>query len=202
MKQLLLTSAGLSTLTIKQQLLSWISKKSKECKVAFIPTAADPEEDKWFVGASRQELVECGFQVTDVDLKQDYKWIKSQLELADVIYINGGNTFYLLKWIRKSGVDRYLNNLIENGTIYVGTSAGSLLVGPNIELAAWKKDWDVNNYIPDSEGLKIVPFEVFPHYEEQYHDLLEQGRKKVNYEIIPLTDKQGVVVEGKKYKII
>lgn len=202
MKRLFLTSTGLPKET-RDYFLRTLGKKPSELKVAFIPSAADPENDKWFVKAARDELIEIGFQVEDVDLKIDPALLKHKLEVVDIIYINGGNTFYLLEWVRKSGLAKYLEELINNGKIYIGVSAGSILVCPSIELAGWDPGWDKNiNNLRDTTGINIVPFAVSPHFTEEERAILERNRPNINYEIIAITDKQAILVEDEEYKIV
>ena len=198
---LYLTSAGLNE-HVRQPFLDELPKSPSELRVAFIPTAADPEEDTWFVDAARKELIELGFQVEDVDLKIDPEELKEKLEAVDVIFINGGNTFYLLDWVRKSGLDKYLGELVNNGKIYVGVSAGSILAGPNIELAGWDIDWDKNiSGLKDLAGLNLVPFAISPHFVEADRHVLTV-EPKAPYRIIPITDNQAILVKGNDWRVV
>lgn len=201
-RRLFLTSAGLIPET-RQAFLDILNKPPSELKVAFIPTAADPEEDKWFVDSAKKELKELGFNFFEVDLKNDPNLIRKNLKECDIFYLNGGNTFYLLDWVRKSGLDRYLGKLLDQGKIYIGASAGGILVGPDISLAGWDPSWDKNlPNLQDFTGLNFVPFAISPHFEESDRELLERKSKEVNYPIIALTDKQAVLVEGNKWQVV
>ncbi len=199
---LFLSSAGLPKET-RNFCLEVLPKKPAELKVAFIPTAADLDENKWYVTSARDELNELGFKIEDVDLKIDPNILKEKLNSSDIIYINGGNTFYLLEWVRKSGLDKYLNDLIDKGNIFISGSAGSIIMGPNIELAGWDPSWDSNlNNLEDLTGLKIVDFAISPHFTESERKVLESGKKKINYEIIPITDQQAILVQGDNHRIV
>lgn len=199
---LLLTSNGLSY-KIRNYFLRELNKNPKDLKIAFIPTAADLEKDKQFVKDSRDELIEIGFQVEDVDLKINKKKLRRKIEDCDLIYINGGNTFYLLEWIRKSGLDNYLSELIDSGKPYIGVSAGSIITGPNIESAGWDTNWDKNiTKLKDLSGLNLVPFAIIPHFTDKDKDLLEIKSKKVTYLILSITDKQAILVKKDSYEII
>ena len=203
MKRLLfLTSTGLPKET-RNYFLEKLDKKPQDLKAAFIPTAADPENNKWFVEAARDELVTLGFQVEDVDLKIDPGVLRKKLENSDIIYINGGNTFYLLEQVRKSGLDKYLEELINSGKIYIGASAGSVLVGPNIEAAGWDPGWDKNiNGLEDLTGINIVPYLVAPHFTEEDRDIIERNKPNVNYEVVPITDKQAILIKDNDMDIV
>ncbi len=69
--KLLLTSAGLSDPAIRSKLLQFVGKDPKDITVAFIPTAADPEQDKWFVQSAIDEIKETGMQLFTIDLKEE-----------------------------------------------------------------------------------------------------------------------------------
>lgn len=60
----------------------------------------------------------------------------------DVMYMMGGNTFYLLNIIRKTGFDKNIKEFINSGKIYVGSSAGSEILGNSIDVAL---GYDDNN---------------------------------------------------------
>lgn len=199
---LFLTSTGLPIET-RNYFLELLPQKPEKLKVVFIPTAADPEKDKWFVKASRDELLKLKFKVGDVDLKENPEEIKKKLEASDIIYINGGNTFYLLDWVRKSGLDKYLEKLINEGKIYIGCSAGSILVGPNIEVSGFSVEWDKNIVsLKNLTGLNLVPFAISPHFTEKERELLARKSKNLNYPIIAISDQQAVLVQGNNWKVI
>lgn len=202
MKKLFLTSARLPKET-RDYFLKLLGKDPKETTVAFIPTAADPEDDKWFVQAAIEEIAEIGMKVLEIDLKKENKIsLDNKLSKCDVIYVNGGNTFYLLDWTRKSGFDEVIKRLINKGKIYVGVSAGSIIAGPNIEIAGWG-DGDKNSInLADLTGLNLVDFAISPHFIESDRGLLEKMSKKVNYEILALTNSQAVLVDGKISKVV
>lgn len=120
----------------------------------------------------------------------------------DVVFVNGGNTFYLLDWTRKSGFDTILNGFLKRGGLYVGVSAGSYLACPTIEQATWKRA-DRNRWgVTDFKALSYVPFLIVAHFEEKYRNLVDGAAKRTKYPIVALTDKQAVVVDGKKVKIV
>lgn len=202
--KLLLTSAGLSNLAIKNRLLQLVGKDPKNVTVAFIPTAADPEQDKWFVQSAIDEIKEIGMQLFTVDLKEENEQsLKEKLTKCDAVYVNGGNTFYLLDWVRKSGFDKAVEDLISQEKIYIGTSAGSILVGPDISISGWYPSWDKNIVgLKDLAGLNLVPFAISPHFVEAERKVLVEKSKEINYPIIALTDKQAMVVQDNEQELI
>jgi len=199
----LLTSAGLP-LEVSPTLLKILTKPPSENKVCFIPTAADPEEDKWFVEKDRKRLSELGFNIIDVDLKQENESsLREKLAEIDIIFIGGGNTFYLLKYIRESGFDKVIKELLDKDMIYIGVSAGSMVVCPDISQAQWKHLEDENIVdLKDLRGMGLVDFMVIPHYVSKQKAIIEKNKGKVSYPIIALTDTQAVLVEDGKMQFV
>lgn len=202
MIKLFLTSAGLVP-EVASDFLKLIDRDPKDMAVAFVPTAADPECNKFYVGKSRRQIKRLGFSLFDVDLKKQTKEsLTEELSKADVIFVNGGNTYYLLDQMRKSGFTEIIENLLDQGKIYVGVSAGSYVASPTIEAAGWKHaDRNVVN-MTDLSAINLVPFIITAHFEEKLKPIIEQSAKKASYPTVVLTDQQAVRVEDDKYEIV
>ncbi|MEK6901418.1 MAG: Type 1 glutamine amidotransferase-like domain-containing protein, partial [Nanoarchaeota archaeon] len=132
---LLLTSAGIVQ-EVKDYFLSLLPKKPAENKVAFVTTAAYGEtKNPTWMEKDRQLLYSCGIKhIEDLDLKDKTRDdLERILADKDIVFVNGGNTFYLLYWTRKSGFDKVLLSFLKRGGLYVGVSAGSYIACPTIE---------------------------------------------------------------------
>lgn len=175
-------------------------------KVAFIPTAADVYDTKPWMEADRQKLVDLSYQVEDYDIKgKTESLIYSDLKDKDAIFVSGGNTFYLLYHTRQSGFDKALQKLIQEGKIYIGSSAGSILLAPTIEPVKLLDDPKQAPKLSSYNGLNFVNFVVLPHFgKEKYKDrcqsIIKEWSSRV--ELIPITDKQFIVADGGKRQII
>lgn len=188
---------------VMENLTPLLSKKPKECKVAFIPTAADPLAEKGFLEKCRQKIRELGLKVEDVDLKEYHQEdLFGRLSFFDVIYVCGGNTFYLLDWVRRSGLDRVIEPLLSMGKVYVGGSAGSYLACPSIEVSSWKGKHENIPKIKDLSALNLVPFLIFAHFTESWRPELERWIKKTKHPLVALTDQQAIQVKAGQYKIV
>jgi len=203
-KRLFLTS---SVNCVAFDIAKHINKKG--LKLLFITTAAEVEEgDLQWLDDDRNALVKAGFKVTDYTItgKTDGQ-IKKDIDSVDIIYFCGGNTFYLLEKIQQSGCAKTICDFVKNGKIYIGTSAGSIVAGPDIyptyRLDNAKKAPDLKGY----KGLGLVDFVIFPHWGNKFFkDLYLNRRLEHAYttgnKIILLTNRQYVLVEGEMYKII
>ncbi len=201
--KLFLTSAGLPPETT-EEFLNFIGRKPGETKVCFIATAADPEEDKWFVEKDKERLLELGFKITEFDLKKENEnSLREKLVSFDVIFVEGGNTFYLMKYIRESGFDKALKSFLDKGGIYLGVSAGSYAVGPDISLANWKHAEDQNIVgLKNLRGLGLVDFYISPHYESRHEAIINENKNKVSRPIFALTDLQAILVDNGDIRFI
>jgi peptidase E len=88
----------------------------------------------------------------------------------DIIWMAGGACGYLMYWIRRTGLDKHLPELLkDNKRIYVGSSAGSMITAPTLDICEW--------YIGENEvgassipSLGLVDFDFYPHYEDNLYD--------------------------------
>ncbi len=133
---------------------------------------------------------------------------KTQKELEhiladkDIIFVNGGNTFYLLRWVRESGFDQVLPNFLKRGGLYVGVSAGSYIACPTIEQATWKHQDRNRVGITDFTALGLVPFLITAHFEEKYRAVVDSAAQRKNYPIVALSDGQAVLIQRKRVKVV
>lgn len=194
--KLLLTSTGFSKKAISDTFIGLLNKPLNEVNLVFIPTASRFKEELKYVAESRQELVGLGIKKI-ITFNLDRTVAENDLKDVDVVYVCGGNTFYLLKKIRESGFDKALKNF---DGLYVGVSAGSIVVGPDIEVSG---PWDENNVnLTDTTGMRIVDFAVIPHFQRKEQAIVQDLKDKADYEILELTDNQAVLVKKGARKII
>ncbi len=85
---------------------------------------------------------------------------KDALKNAKGIFVGGGNTFVLLTQLYRNDVIKTLQDVIKDGTPYLGTSAGSNICGLTINTT---NDMPIV-YPPSFKALAMVPFNINPHY--------------------------------------
>lgn len=205
MRKLLLTSDGLSPELVKE-LLALLPTKPAETKLAFIWNAKDPyppENAEGYVLKEKALFESLGFvDHIDIDLRNPDDLIK--LDECGAIYMGGGNTYYLLKIIRESKFDAKLKELLSNDKVYIGVSAGSIVVGTSIETAGVGPEADANDIkLDDPRGLRQVPFMVAVHLkpgQKIYYD--QFARSRPLRPIIGIEDGMAIVCEGDRYRIV
>lgn len=82
------------------------------------------------------------------------------LENAEGIFTGGGNTFLLVTQLYENDVMKTLSNVIESGTPYLGSSAGSNITGISMQTT---NDMPII-YPPSFKTLAAIPFNLNPHY--------------------------------------
>ena len=197
MKKLFLSSRGLVP-EIRKNFLEFLVNDPSRVKVAFIATAAGPDGAlKPYIKEAIDQIKYEGMEVVEVDLKaENDSSLLHKLSGCDVIWMNGGNSFYLMYWIRKSGFDKIIDQLLDNGKIYFGVSAGSYVACPTIEAASWKHaDSDIVG-LKDLTGLSLVPFLIGAHFDrEKYHQCVIEGVKKTKLPVVALYDTQAINIK-------
>lgn len=204
--KLLLTSEGLFNKKIKDEFLRLVNKPVDEVKMAFIPTAANVEDgDLEWVQSVRDSIKEIGVNdVVDVDISRTVgNDLERVLGNKNVIFVNGGNTFYLLYHIRKSGFGEYLMGYLEKGGFYVGASAGSIVMGKSIKVCD-VKDYDDSSVVEmdDYSGLGLVDFDIFTHYVSKWDERIEDYKLSSGRRVVTLDDDQAIVVENGNVKVV
>ncbi|MEK7186322.1 MAG: Type 1 glutamine amidotransferase-like domain-containing protein [Patescibacteria group bacterium] len=201
--KLFLTSVAVNVL---DKIIPLLPKNPRELSVAFIPTAATPYESREWMDDDRNKLIKIGFNVIDFDLnsKTEEK-VRETLSKVDIVFVAGGNTFYLLEKVRQSGFDKVVKDLINKGLIYIGSSAGSIILGPTIEPIKYLDDRSKAPDLSDDYGMKFIDFIVLPHfdnkqYDQAYRELMSEYKDK--YRLEPLADNQVIVIDGDKFEIL
>jgi len=110
----------------------------------------------------------------------------------DLVLILGGNSAHLFYHLKKSGSDKYIKSLAENGKDVVGASAGAWYLSSGRKYANDFSFLNIDESYPyrvDSDGLNLIEGYLFPHYdmfcdrvEDLESKLVElEKRKQVNF---------------------
>jgi len=197
MRKLLLSSKG-GFITDGQYKL--FDKPRDQIRWAFIITASKSVPDITYINKHRQRMKEHKWQVEEIDLDgKSPDDLRELLKDKDAINMLGGNTFYLLKSIRASGFTEVLNEFLDRGGIFCGSSAGAYVACPTIEVATWKMPQKYNHHgITDFTALNLVPFLVVAHNTPEIEAMIKPKMDKTTYPVRLLTDQQAILVEGEK----
>jgi dipeptidase E len=199
-QRLLLVSSGLTAIK------DFVTKEPSRLKLLFIPTAGNTYDNIWWIDKDRSVLHELGFKMTDLDIEgTSANELGKAIDNTDIVYIAGGNTFFLLQQLRKTGFDNLIKTFVKNGGLYVGASAGAIIVGPEIEPARQFDDPDHLVDMTSTSGLGLVKFIPFPHYDMA--DRTQTIQKIVSeysdkYTVVTMTDDQVIIVNGDQHQVV
>jgi dipeptidase E len=203
MKTLLLLSSGSF---LNNDLTDILGKPLKNFRIAHVINAA---KGKGVRDLSHLERVrdifkknDCYFEDLDLDGKNEEQ-LRGVLKNFDAVFVNGGSSFYLLKSIRESGFDKVIKELLPQGFVYIGVSAGSYVACPTIEMALWKHQDKYDHYgITDFTAMNLVPFLISAHYTPENKDLLKEKIAQAKYPTKVLSDEQVILVKGDQVELL
>jgi dipeptidase E len=97
-------------------------------KILFVPTASLDSEIYWerfreYFGGFLKCRTEALFLTRETIPREE---LQRKIFWADIVYVGGGNTLYMMRVWRRLGVDQILKAAYRKGTVLAGISAGSI----------------------------------------------------------------------------
>jgi dipeptidase E len=218
--KLLLTSGGIRNTSIHHALIDLLGKPIAESSALYIPTGVYANPNGALIaarlirgefGAPFSQFMTasdfhpmCGLgwkslgilELTALPSINKDNWVPL-LQETDVLLVEGGDALYLAYWMRQTGLADLLPTLRPE-TVYVGLSAGSMALTPNIgeEFVGW---------LPPTGGdktLGLVDFAIAPHldyptFPENSMAELEKWAAKMSVPAYLIDDQTAIqVVDG------
>lgn len=186
------------------QFAVFVGKKLNDIKLGLVFNSKDYKSKE----ERREKLEEhfvyyrnLGIQIEEVNLLhfKNLTELRNKFEEFDVLWFNGGNT-YSLRWaITESGAEKVLREVLKNGIVYGGDSAGAILAGPTLKYYDAADDISV---VPKVlyDGLGLTDVAVLPHWgSEEYGHILggiEEKLQKDGFKTIRLADEEYLMIEN------
>ena len=179
----------------------------KDCKgkrTTFIKTASLVEKVVFYVESGKKALEKMGIIVDELEVSTaSSEEIFDKLTKNDYIYLTGGNTFFLLQELKRSGADKIIIEQVEAGKLYIGESAGAMVASPNIEYA---KAMDSVKKAPGLENfsaLGLVDFYTVPHctnfpFRKSVEKIIVQHSNLLLY---PISNKDAILINGDEVRV-
>lgn len=142
--------------------------KKKNPNVLFIGTASRDAQDYQDTFTKEYNKMGCEVKYLCLVPATDEDRINNLLSWADIIYVGGGDTVFMMQMWKKYGVDEKLKKIYEkDSAVLTGISAGAICwfcCGHSdsqsfSKESEWEYCW--------ADGLGIVPMAFCPHYEER-----------------------------------
>lgn len=210
---LVISSSGFSNDSVFPRCISCFNKGIDEISIAIITTAAIPEkkENKWIL-RTYEYLIAKGIKcINYFDFEKDNS---EDLDNYDIIFIAGGNPYYLFHFLYLKKFDRLAKKLLKKEKVIIAVSAGALFFCKGIK---YIKEYNnimgfknKDNFIKTSklDGISVFDVELFPHYDQflSLNQNLESELRKIenrdNIEIYRLGNMQNIFIHKDKVERI
>ena len=209
--KLLLASAGIWNQEIVNALGDLTGKDLVSINVAIINEASAVEsgDKRWFLDEMNKLSDYVGGEIDFINLfALDTATVEQRVAFADVIYVVGGVTDYLMTVFERTGFGDLLKNKLLQDKVYVGASAGSMVIGRRITTDKYKEvyrkgdqDFGVTEY------MGLVDFAIFPHlnspiFTRNRADIITDAAQDLAYPVYAIEDAQAVVVDGDDVRLV
>lgn len=171
-------------------------------KIVAITTAANPyaPEKRGYLARDAQPMLDAGATLTTYDIAgKSEAEVRVALADADIIYVCGGNSFYLLDQMKRCGFATVLNEAFARGAWYMGSSAGAVVACPDIGFISPMDD-PAASTLTTFEALGLVDFKLVPHADHARHGAAAQAIladfAAERPAIVGLNDNQALVITG------
>ncbi len=188
-------------------ILPKVRKLTDKKKLIFITTAGELETyaTNWMDDDRRSLAEQAGFEVSSYTLTgKSPAQIQETFQDVGAICVNGGNNYYLMQQARLSGFDKIIPKLVADGLVYIGSSAGSMIAGPNFETNV--DDRGQAPEMTDFSGLHLTDVSVRPHWgSADFSELYEKEiplLNKSHEKLVLLNDDQYLHVKDDWYQIV
>ncbi len=208
--KLLLTSSGISNPSIARALFELVGKKPEETSLAFVPTAANVEvgDKDWFINdlVNLKNLHLKSIDIADISAVDEAVW-RPKLEAADVLFFEGGNTYHLMRCLKKSGLAAILPDLLRT-KVYVGVSAGSMVGCKDLMLRHSQILYDEDLGETDNmAALHLVDFYVLPHLNSEHfprmkEDNIREASRGMVEPVYALDEQSAIKMNGERVEVI
>jgi len=200
MKTIILASSG--ELISDNNINQFLPQPLSEAKILYVTTASKKVNDSGYVERTRQKMDELNYFFTEYDIVgKSEEELKKALSSHDVVYVEGGNTFCLLKAVRDTAFDKVVRDAIENGLVYWGVSAGAYIACPSIIMATWSDRFDRCG-VTDWSAMNLVPFLIKAHYTPDMLETLKEKSKDLQFPLRVLNNQQAVLVRNGEVQLI
>ncbi len=201
MKKLFLTSCFKNVANVFSEFESNLKNKT----ITFIPTASTVEKVVFYVNSGKKALEKLGLTIDILEVSTaSYSEIKTKLKNNDFIYITGGNTFFLLQELKRTGADKIIVEEVNSGKVYIGESAGAMIVSSNIEYAKHMDSIKKAPSLTKYDSLGLVDFYPVPHYESAPFKKVAQSiidSYSATLNLAPISNHDAILIHGNDIRI-
>ena len=131
----------------------------KKIKLGFLATASKDDKEK--INLFYKKFENKNLELSHFNLTQKIDGFSSWILNKDIIYVDGGNTSFMLDIWRKNSLDKIFKKAYENGIVLAGVSAGAV---------CWF-DWILSDSVGPGlkplKGISLISGSCTPHSSEE-----------------------------------
>lgn len=208
--KLFLSSAGIRTPELAGSLANLVGKPLDNINIAIINEAAavEPGDKTWFLNEINDLRKYVGGDIDFVNLLAlNMEEVQERIAFADVIYVVGGNPDYLMYLFAKTDFSRILKNTLLGEKVYVGSSAGSMVLGRRGSTNEYQNYYGEDRNFGTRDYLGVVDFVIKPHLEspdlpKNHKDILLKASVDERQLIYAVRDEQAIMVDNDRVTFI
>ena len=132
--------------------------------------------------------------------------VNKNLSNYSAIFIGGGNTYKLLKLLKDSGAVAHIKKYLDNGGVVYGGSAGSIILGKDIDVCKYMDENKVE--LKDTSGFDLLfGFSFTAHYTNKNEERTKIAtdyltKYSMREPVIALPEEDSLYTDGKIVKIV
>ncbi len=201
--KLVLCSEGFYTQNTVEACVKLVSKPQNEIKVAIVNEAFAVQhgDKRWVLDNLNSVAKHFPSELDIIDLLAlNIDEIEQRLSDKDVIFVVGGHTDYLMHVFNKSGFSELLPKLLED-KVYVGSSAGSMVIGRRLSTEAYTKVYGEDQDFGITEYMNLVDLAIKPHLDSDNFPnnrakILDEFASGTDFPVYGLRDDAAIVING------
>ncbi len=200
--KLVLCSEGFRTPNTVAACVGLCDKPQDEISVAIINEGYAVEQgDKRWVIDNLNDVANNFAHIDIVDLLAlTLEEVEARIMACDVIFVVGGHTDYLMHVFNKTGFSGLLPKLLRS-KVYVGSSAGSMVLAKRVSSEAYQKIYGETNDYGITAYLGLLDLAIKPHFgsadfPHNRPEVLDEVAGGMPFPVYGLPDDSAIVVQG------
>lgn len=174
-----------------------------DLRTVFVPTAGSIYDAAPWVDEHRAWFRRSGFSPVELELASaSRQQVSEALSEADFVYVAGGNTYFLLHHLQRTGFGAAL---AASAAVYAGSSAGAIVACHDIQ---YIEDLDDRSAVPELEstrGLGLVDVRIMPHMDDpHFRPTIDRILPRVpsDLPLVVLDDDQAMLVRDGRWSVV
>ena len=169
-------------------------------KLLYVPLAAPNIEKS--INKFHKLVSNLNIDITDLTY-DNLANFDTLLNDSDIIYVGGGISDNLVKIFKDNGLDIILKKYLSSNKIYIGSSAGAMLVS---KIAMGDKDMYSDNFHNYNykmvNCLNILNISICPHYQNEDLIIYNDEVKKLKIDSFGIEEDTALVIDNNNFYVI